>query len=117
MAAVQTAGLRGAPELKGAIEEIKRLDRERVMIRGWALDTTDSGSALTVIAFAGGAHALTITTGGSRMDVAQMLGLSNAGAAKASFTGTLACKQHEPIVIVAIASDRRYSQFRSLVCT
>ena len=38
MAAVQTAGLRGAPDVKGAIEGLKRIDNERVTIKGWAVD-------------------------------------------------------------------------------
>jgi hypothetical protein len=116
MAAVQIAGLRGTPDVKGAIEEIKRLDDERVMIKGWAVDATLSGPPLTVIAFAGGAHVLTVATNGARMDVAHILGLSDTGAANASFQSTFACRLGDKIVVVAVTSDHRYSQFRSLVC-
>ncbi|QWG17308.1 hypothetical protein KMZ68_20400 [Bradyrhizobium sediminis] len=116
MAAVQAANLRGNPDVRGAIEEIKRLDNERVTIKGWAIDATASGSLLTVIAFAGGTHALTTATSGPRMDAAQIFGLSGANAAKMSFHGVFACKPGEKLVVVAVTSDRTYSHFRSLAC-
>jgi hypothetical protein len=116
MAAVQTAGLRGAPNVRGAIEEIKRFDNERVTIKGWAADTTASGSSLTVIAFAGGNHVLTTVTNGARVDIAEKFGLADTGAANMSFQGAFACRTGEKIVVIAVTSDRAYSQFRSLVC-
>ncbi len=116
MAAVQTAGLRGTPDLKGAIEGIKRIDSERVTIKGWAVDKTASNSWLTIIAFAGGPHVLTTVTNGARKDVAQMFGLSDAAAGNVSFEATFKCGKGETLVVVAVASDRTYSQFRSLAC-
>lgn len=114
MAAVQAADLRGTPDVRGAIEEIKRLDNDRVIIKGWTVDAAASGSPLTVVAFAGGTHALTTPTNGPRMDVAQIFGLSSA--AKMSFQGAFACRSGGKLVVIAITSDGRYSQFRSLVC-
>ena len=116
MAAVQTAGLRGSPDVKGSIEEINRLDNGRVSIKGWVTDTTASGSALTVIAFAGGHHVLTTVTKGSRADVAKTLGLTDASAANMSFQGALACRPGERIIVIAVTSGAAYSQFRSLAC-
>ncbi|QWG24756.1 hypothetical protein KMZ93_07660 [Bradyrhizobium sediminis] len=116
MAAVQAANLRGTPDVRGAIEEIKRLDNERATIKGWAVDATASDSLLTVIAFAGGTHALTTVTSGPRMDVAQIFGLSGANAAKLSFHGVFACKPGEKLIVIAVTPDRTYSHFRSLVC-
>jgi hypothetical protein len=116
MAAVQTAGLRGTSDVKGAIEEINRLDDQRVTIKGWALDATASSSPLTVIVFAGGRHVLTATTIGARMDITRVLGLSNADATNASFENTFGCRPGAKLVVVAVTSDRRYSQFRSLAC-
>jgi hypothetical protein len=116
MAAVQTADLRGTPDVKGAIEGIKRIDNARVAIKGWAVDRAASGSPLTIIAFAGGSHVLTKVTDGLRKDVAQMFGLSDAGANNVSFEATFTCGQGEKLVVVAVTSDRKYSQFRSLAC-
>jgi len=116
MAAVQTAGLRGTPDVKGAIEAINRSDNERVTIKGWAVDTTASSASLTMIAFAGGPHVLTTVTNGARKDVAQMFGLSDAAARNVSFEATFNCGPGEKLVVVAVTSDRTYSQFRSLVC-
>ncbi len=115
MAAVHTAGLRGTPDVRGAIEEIRRLDSERVMIRGWATDATSSGTTLTVVAFAGRAHMLT-PANDTITAVARLVGLSGGDAATTSFRGTFACTRGEKLVVVAVSADRRYSQFRSLVC-
>ena len=91
MAAVQTAGLRGSPDVKGAIEGLKRIDNERVTIKGWAVDKTGSSSSLTIIGFAGGPHVLTTVTNGPRKDVAQMFGLSDGAARNVSFEATFTC--------------------------
>lgn len=116
MAAVQTAGLRGTQDLKGAIEGIKRIDNERVIIRGWAVDKTAANSWLTIIAFAGGSHVLTTTTNGARQEVAQMFGLADGAAKNVAFEATFKCDKDKTLVVVAVASDRTYSQFRSLAC-
>ncbi len=116
MAAVQTAGLRGSPDVKGAIEGLKRIDNQRVTIKGWAVDRTAPSSPLTIIAFAGGAHALTTLTNGPRKDVAQMFGLSGAAARNVSFEATFACGAGQNLVVVAVTPDSTYSQFRSLAC-
>lgn len=116
MAAVQTAGLQGTSDVKGAIEDLKRIDDKRVTIRGWAVDRTASSPSLTIVAFAGGRPASTAVTNGPRKDVAQMFGMSDASARNVSFEATFACGQGQNIVVVAVTADRTYSQFRSLVC-
>lgn len=116
MAAVRTAGLRGTQDVKGAIEEVRRLDNDRVTIKGWATDTIASGSALTVVAFAGGRHVLTTVTNGPRSDIAKMLGLADARLANVAFQGAFACRAGEKVIVVAVTSGAAYSQFRSLAC-
>jgi hypothetical protein len=116
MAAVQTAGLRGTQDLKGAIESIARIDNERVTIKGWAVDKTGSSSQLAIIAFASGAHVLTTMTNGPRKDIAQMFALSDAGARNVSFEANFACSPRQTLLVVAVSYDHTYSQFRSLAC-
>ena len=116
MAAVQTAGLRGSPDVKGAIEEIKRLDRERVTIKGWAVDIAASGSSLTIIAFASGIRVFTMMTSGARDDVAKSFGITDAGTNNISFQRTFICGPGEKLIVVAVTPDRMYGQFRSLTC-
>jgi hypothetical protein len=116
MAAVQTAGLRGTPDVKGEIDWIRRIDNERVAIKGWAVDKTGSSSQLTIIAFAGGTHVLTTATDGPRNDIAQMFALSGAGARNVSFEASFACSPGQTLFIVAVSYDHTYSQFRSLAC-
>lgn len=116
MAAVQTAGLRGTPDVKGAIESITRIDDERVTIKGWAVDKGGSGPQLTIIAYAGGTHALTTVTNGPRKDIAQMFALSGAGARNVSFEASFACGPGQNLLVVAVSYGHTYSQFRSLAC-
>jgi len=116
MAAVQTAGLRGTSDVKGAIEGLKRIDDQRVTITGWAVDKTASSPSLTIIAFAAGRHAMTAVTKGPRKDVAQMFGLSDASTRYVSFEATLTCRPSQNLIVVAVTADRTYSQFRSLIC-
>ena len=116
MAAVQTAGLRGTPDVKGAIKWIRRSDNERVTIKGWAMDKTGSSPQLTIVAFAGGTHVSTTVTDGPRKEIAQMFALSDAGSRNVSFETSFACSPGQNLVVVAVSSDRTYSQFRSLSC-
>jgi hypothetical protein len=116
MAAVQTAGLRGAANIQGSIEEIKRLGNGLVTIKGWVRDGTASGSALTIVAYAGGKHVLTTATEGARFDIAMMLGLTDASPTNLPFQGAFACRAGEKIIVIAVTSGAAYSQFRSLAC-
>jgi hypothetical protein len=116
MAAVQTAGLRGTGDVKGAIEEIRRLDNDRVTIKGWVMDTTASGSALTIVAFAGGHHVFTTVARGTRADIAKMLGLADTSQANMAFQAAFACRAGEKVIVIAVTSGAAYSQFRSLAC-
>jgi hypothetical protein len=116
MAAVQTAGLSGTSDVKGAIEEIKRLDAERVTIKGWVADATASGASQAIVAFAGGHHALTTAAGDARFDITRTFSSSDQSATNMSFQGGFACRSGEKLIVVAVTSDRRYSQFRTLVC-
>lgn len=116
MAAVQTAGLRGTPDVKGEIESITRIDNERVTIKGWAVDKTGSSSQLTIIAFAGGTHVLTTVTNGPRKNIAQMFALSDAGARNVSFEASFTCSPGQNLRVVAVSYDHTYSQFGSLAC-
>lgn len=113
MAAVQTAGLRGAADIKGAIEEVKRIDSERVVIRGWASDAA-SGAPLAIIVFAGKAHVVASTDDFSS-GFMRLVGLSGA-ATTTPFRGTFGCTRGEKLYVVAVTAEGRYSQFRSLAC-
>jgi hypothetical protein len=116
MAAVQTAGLRGTPDVKGAIDSIARIDDERVTIKGWAVDKTGSSFQLAIVAFAGGTHVLTTVTNGPRKNIAQMFALSDTGARNVSFEASFACTPGQTLLLVAVSYDHTYSQFRSLAC-
>lgn len=116
MAAVQTAGLRGTPDVKGEIERIRRIDNERVTIKGWAADKSGASPQLAIVAFAGGTHVLTTMTNGPGNDIAQIFDLSGARARNVPFEADFTCNSGQKLLIVAVSSDRTYSQFRSLAC-
>ena len=113
MKAVKAAGFRGGREVKGALDEIKRVNDLRVQIKGWAVDVGSDGSPLTVLAFAGGRNRLVVETRGQHPDVGALVGLSGASAENVSFDGFLNCSRGEKIFIVAVTPGDAYSQFAS----
>jgi hypothetical protein len=117
MAAVKAAGLKGSSKVKGSIDEVKRLDGDRVLVKGWAAEIGNSGTPLSVIFFADGKSQLTVETEGQHPDVAQALGLSDAPAAmNVSFQGRLACSRGQKLMVVAATSNDSYGQFGSRAC-
>ena len=117
MAAVKAAGLKGSSKVKGSIDEVKRLDGDRVLVKGWAAEIGNSGTPLSVIFFADGKSQLTVETEGQHPDVAQALGLSDAPAAmNVSFQGRLACSRGQKLMVVAVTSSDSYGQFGSRAC-
>jgi hypothetical protein len=116
MAAVKAAGLKGSPKVKGDIDEIKRLDIDRVSLKGWAAEIGRSGIPLSVIAFAEGHGTTPIETQGTHPNLTQSLGLSDAGAENVSFQGSLTCRRGEKLIVVAVTPDNNYGYFGSRVC-
>jgi hypothetical protein len=116
MAAVKAAGLKGTPDVKGGLDEIKRLDDDQVAVKGWAAQTAYSGSPLTVLVFADGRNELTLETRGPRPDMTDVLGLSGEAAANVAFEGTLACSRGQKLIVVAVARSDVYGYFGSRSC-
>jgi hypothetical protein len=115
MRAVQTAGLRGSSDIRGAIERIARQDDGRVLIKGWVADIAAKGTPLTVLAFTDGKNVWTTTAGGPRQDLWHALGLSDA-VTNPSFQGSLPCGHGRALIVIAVAPGNTYSQFASLTC-
>ena len=116
MAAVKAAGLRGSPKVKGDIDEIKRLDTDRVSLKGWAAEIGHGGTPLSVVAFAEGHGTTPIETKGTHPNLTPALGLSDAGADNVSFQGSLTCRRGEKLIVVAVTQDNNYGYFGSRVC-
>ena len=115
MTAVKTAGLRGTTDVKGAIEEIKRIDSDRVFLKGWAVEIGDS-TPLTVMVFVDGHNSLTVETNGRRDEASNALGLSDDATANVSFEGRLKCSRGQKLIVVAVARSDVYGQFGSRAC-
>jgi hypothetical protein len=102
--------------VKGAIDGIGRVDNERVVVKGWAIDVADPGLPLTVIVFAGGARKLTMETDGRRPDVVSVFGIPEAATANVSFQGTVGCRRGEKLIVVAVAQSDIYGHFGARNC-
>ena len=116
MAAVQTAGVQGTPDVVGAIEELRRLDQGRVRLKGWVSDAASGGAPLTVMAFTDGSNVLTAPTSGTRSDVARLLGLSDQAAANMSFQGSVQCSRGHRLIVIAITPRNTYGHFGERIC-
>ena len=116
MAAVKVARLRGAPDVKGAIEELTRLDDDHVTLKGWATDVSGGSSPLTVMVFVDGRNTLTMETAGRRPQIGEALGLSDAAAANVSFQGNLTCSRGQKLIVVAVAPSDVYGHFGTRLC-
>lgn len=116
MAAVKAAGLKGTPDVKGAIDKITRVDGDQIMLKGWAAEIGGSNGPLTVLAFVDGHNSLMVETRGGRQDIANALGLSETASADISFEGRLKCSKGQKLIVVAIARNDVYGQFGSRTC-
>jgi len=116
MAAVKAAGLKGTPDVKGGIDEITRLDNDRVMLRGWAADVSDRYSPLAVMVFVDGRYQLTMETDGRRPEIAAALGLSDAASANVAFEGAPTCARGQRLIVVAVAQSGVYGHFGTRRC-
>jgi hypothetical protein len=115
--AIKAAGLKGSPNVKGAIDEIARLDDGRVSIAGWAGEVGNGGAPLDVLVFVDGENGLTTRTEGRNAGATGGLGLSDAATAQnVSFHGTVACGRGQKLMVVAIAGSGSYGYFNPQVC-
>ena len=117
MAAVKAAGLSGSQTVRGALDDITRLDDSRVSVSGWAGEVGNGAAPLHVVVFADGEHKLTMQTEGQHADITAALGLADAVAARnVSFRGTVPCRRGQPLVIVAVADSGNYGYFSPRAC-
>ena len=117
IAAIKAAGLKGSPNVKGAIDEVARLDDSRVSIAGWAGEVGNGGAPLDVLVFVDGENRLTMRTEGRHVDVTGALGLSDAATAhNVSFHGAVACGRGQKLIVVAIADSGSYGYFSPRLC-
>ncbi len=115
--AIKAAGLTGSPSVKGAIDEIARLDNNRVSITGWAGEVGNGGAPLDILVYVDGESGLTMPTEGKHADVTGALGLSDAATAQnVSFHGAVACRRGQKLMVVAIADSGNYGYFSPRAC-
>jgi len=117
IAAIRAAGLKGSPNVKGAIDEIARLDDSRVSITGWAGEAGSGGTPLDILIFVDGDNRMRTRTEGRHTGATGGLGLSDAATAQdVSFQGALACSRGQKLLVVAIAESGNYGYFSPRPC-
>ncbi len=116
IAAIKAAGLRGSHNVRGAIDTITRLGRDRVSVTGWADEGTDD-APLDVLVFVDGENKLTIQTEGRRVDTLEARGWPDpAPTHTVAFQGSLACAHGQRLMVVAVAESGDYGYFNPRVC-
>lgn len=116
MAAVQTAGLHGTPDVVGAIDELRRVDDGQVTLTGWVADKATGGAPLTVMVFTDGRNVLTAPTRGARADISRRFGLGERAAANIAFRGNVRCSRGHRLMVIAITPWNTYGHFGSRIC-
>ena len=117
MTAIKAARLKGSTNVKGTIDEVKRLDDRQVVISGWAAEIGNSATPLTVLAFVDGKVALAMRTSGRHPDVVSVLGASDAPeAANISFQGAAPCAHGQKLIIIAVTDGNSYGYFGTRDC-
>ena len=117
LTAIKAAGLRGSPNVKGTIDEVKRLNDSQVAIAGWAAEIGNSSTPLTVLAFVDGKAVLAMRTSGRHPDVVSVLGASDAPeAANVSFQGTARCAHGQKLIVIAVTDGNSYGHFGARDC-
>ena len=107
-----SVGLRPSLSLKGAVDQLARLNETQIRITGWSADSNGNGAPITVIAFTDGRVALQTNTNGPRSDVTDHFKLSNDAALNIGFGGVLACRAGRPLFVIAVAGNRYTNRAR-----
>src|SRR5262245_52831819 len=110
--AARAANLVPLEDLRGNIDEIRRLPDDQVRIVGWAVNLSGDGTPLTLIAFKGGRGTLLGKTDGPREDVTKALGLSARAARHVQIAVSVQCERGEVVVVVAIDKDNVYAPIK-----
>jgi hypothetical protein len=116
MGAVKVAGLKGSPDVKGAIDEATRIDNDQIAVRGWAVDIGNSQEPLTVMAFVDGHNSLTMEANGRRDTAINVAGLAASDATNVVFAGRLKCSKGQKLIVVAVTQNDTYGHFGSRNC-
>jgi hypothetical protein len=116
MGAVKVAGLKGSPDVKGAIDEVTRIDNDQIALRGWAVDIGNSQEPLTVMAFVDGHNSLTMEANGRRDAAVNVTGLAANDAVNVAFAGRLRCGKGQKLIVVAVARNDAYGHFGARAC-
>jgi hypothetical protein len=101
-------GLHSSDSMRGAVDEIRRLNASEVAISGWLADTGGEGEPLNLLVFVAGKHGGMTQTRGERPDVAQAVHLAAGAEKNVAYQMSLRCHAGDQLVIVGVGSDKQY---------
>jgi activator of HSP90 ATPase len=111
-AAAAAAGLVNSTSIKGNVDELRRIDANKVRIVGWTAETSSlmpKASPITVMGFSAGKNVFTVETIGERRDVTVAQKLTNEAAKNVVFSSSLTCSTQEKLLIVSAALSGTYA--------
>jgi protein-S-isoprenylcysteine O-methyltransferase Ste14 len=115
LAAAREAGLRRSTDVK-VVAMVHRNEDGRVRVDGWAAEIGGTAAPLTVLVFTEGSLAFATKTRGGRSDITPDLNLSAEAASSVAFTGKLACRPRQRLVVVATTVGNKYALPPTLMC-
>lgn len=109
-------GLSFAPQIRGNVDVLQRVNDREVLAEGWLADTEGYGEPLKLYVFASGAMVARAETRGERPDVSKALGLFMGAEKNTKFQVNLECRAGDQLVIFALATRSQYLPLPSATC-
>ena len=122
VAAATAAGFSQSPNIHGGVDNITRIDGEKVRISGWAADFSSEGSPIAVKVFVNGRSVVSVRTNGPRPDITAGIKATpkaNPNSAKNTVYGaSFSCKIGDKFLIVATTATKGYGLLtpQPLIC-
>ena len=111
-AAAKAAGFAQSPDIHGGVDNVTRIDGERIQIIGWAADFSGDGTPINLTAFVDGRNKATFRTSGPRADITagiKTIPKANPDAAKnVLFVASFSCPAGGKLFVVATTRVKNY---------
>jgi hypothetical protein len=114
--AAAAAGLRLGRRFTYSVDNIVRVDAQRVTMDGWLADTDGDGTPLDVLIFVGAAVVGAVATKGEVPGVAKDYRFGLGAEKNIAFQSTFPCRSGEQPVVAGVGPKERYVPMRSPPC-
>jgi hypothetical protein len=114
--AAKSAGLELSPDVKGNVDQIRRIDSGQVQVLGWVLDSKAAGGPLTILLFGDGKNLLRLVSTGSRSDVAAYFKLADSSGKNMGYNGSFACDAGKKLILAVVSPRNLYAPLGPVGC-